>query len=592
VTGRGARLVLCAAGLAWGAAALATFAPRLPEGLAAACAPGLVARELLAGLTVMVLLAAPAFLADEPGRGAEEHAGLLCVLAAAPAAVALWASGGGAPADLLPALGLLGACDLAASSYLRSDPGGKRGIAYAAAAVALLAALPVAAYGIAEFAGGAWAEGAFRLSPLLAIRDPGRGWAGVGPAALLLVAAAAVLRFGALRAVAAGGTAVALVLLAAPVARAEGEGGPAVVVVGAPREGHAARLVTRLREKGLRVVEGGALPAPLPWTTEIVVLARPPRDEAESSAWRVVLRPFALSGGRVAGLDRKALGEVLGVPGEPGGFVYVDVGLGWGEALSWAISSGGTPSLTASRVVVAHPASGPDPGVNPALFRVPSAAPPATLPGRTFAFLTVLAMASVAVTLLALRQSHGQVRALASAGCLAGTGCGLLFLPGVLSDPFRIERFAVEERVEGAAGARLVEILRVERLRPGGTDPVVGTGGPMAWAEVRYSAESEPLWRPDGTVRLEARGRYAMVAGVSGVETPAPAGPFLVRAEPAGGAWASALEEWRRSPDSRVARAGCLLAACLRAPAHGHDPGPLVLLVPAGGPDAVVIHSR
>ena len=198
MTPRGARLAAVTGLLATAAAALSALAPSLPAGLATAVASRLVLPELLAGLAVAALLAAPAFTADEEGRPAEDPASWLCLLAGMPAATALAVEAGRAPGDLLAAGTLLGACALAAGSYLRFDPAGRRGTAWAALAVTLLAALPIAAWGVADLAGWEPAAEAFRFSPLLAARTSvGGTLADVAPAALLLVALSAVLRLAA-----------------------------------------------------------------------------------------------------------------------------------------------------------------------------------------------------------------------------------------------------------------------------------------------------------------------------------------------------------------------------------------------------------
>ncbi len=528
MTRRGARLVLAAGGLAFAAAALSWSAPSLPAGLAAACAPELVLRELLAALAAFVLLVAPSFLADEPGRPAECHDGLLAALAAAAAAVALAAAGGLDPPDLLPAGALLLACDLAASSYLRIDPAGRRGTLFAAAAAALLAGIPIAAYGLAEFGGWEGAAAAFRASPLLAIRDVAGGWAAVGPAALVLVSAAAVLRSGAaLRK--APAAALVLVALAAP-------DNATVLVVGAPRDGAYAALLAPFEGKPRQEVD--VLPDPIPWQVEVVVLGRPARSPAESGEWRRLLLPFARAGGRVLG---PGAGEF------PAGF---------------------SP-------VIRHPADRPEPGVDPDLFRVPFPSVPRRLPGRTLAFLGFLALALAGAVFVLRRGGHGQARSMLVLGGMAAVGSSLLYLPGVLGEPFRIYRLVVEERIEGESSARRVEILRVERLRRGGIDPVPGP----SFVEIRYAADAAPAVAAGGSVRLERPGQYALLASVAGVATPAAAGPWLATTEtPA---------EWKRSTDERVARAGWLLTVLARRTGPG-----IRCAVPAEGPDAVVIHSR
>ena len=532
MTSRGARLVLAAAGLSFGAAALSWAAPALPEGLGAACAPDLVLRELLAGLAVFALLVAPSFLADEPGRPAECHDGLLAALAAAPAAVALAAAGGIEPADLLPAAVLVGACDLAASSYLRLDPPGKRGIAWAAGAAALLVGLPIAAYGIAEFGGWPGAAGAFRLSPLLAARDTAGGFAAAGPAILLLVGAAALLRFGAiLRKVPAA--ALALVVLASPEHTT-------VLVVGAPREGDYAATIAGLKAKGAVVEEVDALPGALSWSVTTVVFARPPRSDAERASWSAAAADLVRSGRR---------------------------------AIPWPGGSVPASTLAPEAVLLRHPADRPEPGVDPGLFRIPFPVPPRSLPGTTLAFLGIVTLAMGGAVVVLRRRGRGGW----PLGGLSAVGCGLLFLPGVLGGEFRIDRLVVEERVEGASSARRVEIVRVERLRRGGEDPVVA--GPFT--EIRFSADAEAARRPDGSVHLAEPGRFSLLAGVSGVETPPAAGPFLAE-----GTDPSA---WKRSEDARVARAGWLIESVARSASRGSK---VRFAVPAEGPDALVIHPR
>jgi hypothetical protein len=578
VTGRGARLVLATAGLSLGAAALAAAAPSLPEGLAAACAPDLVLRELLAGLAVLVLLVAPSFAADDPARGPEDHGGLLAALAAVPAAVALAAAGGLAPASLLPAGALLLACDAAASAFLRLDPAGRRGPLFAGAAAALLAGIPVAAYGLAELGGWEGAAAGFRVSPLLAARDVAGGWGAVGPAALLLVAVAAVLRFAGLRRrVPAAAAAAALLLLpGAPGARGAEEtpGDATVLVVGAPREGDYASLVGALRAKGLPVREVDAFPGSLPWRTEVLVFARPPRSPAEAESWTGAAESFCAMGG----------GAVLW-PGAPVG--SGDPRRALGVRLLFA-GVDAADLLLRSPVAVRHPAEGSEPGVNPALFRVPFPVPPRSLPGRTLGFLAVLAASFGGTALLARRRGYGQARAAGALGGISLAGAALLFLPGILEEPVRTDRLVVEERAREGTWARRVEILRIERLRPGGADPVLrgGTGG--AWTEVRFAPESPPALQADGAVRLEAPGRYALVARVSG-EASAPPGEAPLAQVEAGGEWGPLLAGWRRSPESRVARAGRLLAACFRPPPEA---GPLRISVPPSGPDVVVTHLR
>jgi hypothetical protein len=554
---------------------------------------------------VVALLIGPAFAADDPERGSEDHGGLLAALTAAPAAVALAAAGGRAPADLLPAAALVLACDLAGSSYLRLDPAGRRGGLYAGAAAALLAGIPVAAYGLAEFCGWEGAAAGFRTSPLLAARDLAGGWPAAAPAALLLVAAAALLRLAGLlrRNPAAAAAAVAVLLVAASTARAAEQepprpGHPPVLVVGAPREGAAARVVADLRAMGSGVEEGDALPRALPWETEVVVLGRPPRSEAEAAEWRGTLGAFLRIGGRVAGPSSAGL---LPAGGEPVLGLFVEIpGRAPGNA---------APALLPRRVALPHPAARPEAAIAPGLFRVPFPVPPRSLPGGTLGFLSVLAAAFLGTTAWARRRRLGQLRsALALAG-VSAAGSSLLFLPGVLGPPVRVDRLVLEERVSpGSPSARRVELLRFERLRAGGEDPVVAPEPGVSRAEVRYAADAAAAWGPDGTVRLEGPGRWALLASVSYSDTHAPGGPeragVLVDGDQAwvhlAGAGPSpppespalpldeALAELRRSEDPRVARAGWLLGECFRPPVGG---GPYLLVVPAEGPDAVVVHQ-
>jgi hypothetical protein len=572
VTRRGARLVLATAALAWAAAALAALAPSLPEGLAAACAPELVLKELLAGAAVLVLLVGPAFAADDPERGPEEHGGLVAALTIVPAAVALAASGGLDPVALLPAAALLVACDAAASAFLRLDPSGRRGTWFAAAAAALLAGIPIAAYGLAELGGWEGASEAFRASPLLAIRDVAGGWPGVGPAALLLVAIAAVLRFAALRrkapALAAAGAAL-LVLGVAPAFAGEPDPGNAtVLVVGAPREGAYASLVAGLRARRASVREVDALPGPIPSRVVAVVFARPPRSPEEETTWRRQARGFVHAGGNVVpwtGAHLAMPAPVLGRVLEP----------------EHAVDAGGP------RAVVVPLAVGPEPCVNPGLFRVLFPTPPRSLPSATLAFLAVVAASFAGAVHFARRRGFGQARSAAALGGTGLVGTILLFVPGVLSEPFRIDRLVVEERVADGVGARRVEFVRVERLRNGGEDPVVGGGDDTTWTEVRFSPESTKTLQPDGSVRLEAPGRYAILVGISGGELPPPPGPHLAQSVGEYVELQSDLSSWKRSEDPRVSRAGWLLPSVL-----GLSRESLEIVVPAEGPDAVVTHLR
>ncbi len=580
MTARAARLVAATAALALGAAALATFAPALPEGLAAACAPGLVLRELLAGLTVVVLLLGPALSTDDPERASGGSGGLLAALTAAPAAVALAAAGGIAPVDLLPAASLLLACHFAGAAYLRVDPAGRRGAIYGGAAAALLAGLPVAAYGLAELGGCQGAAAGFRISPLLAIREVAGGWPAAGPAALLLVAI--------------------LFLLAFPATARAAPGEPPVLVVGAPREGPAARLVADLRALGLAVGEREALPRALPFETGIVVLGRPPRGEAEAAEWREVLGAFLRIGGRVAGPSPAGL---LAAGGGPILGLFVEVpGPDPGRAAA---------ALAAPRVALPHPAARPEAGVAPGLFRIPFPVEGSPLPGRSLGFLAVLAAAFAGTTALARRRSLGPLRSLLALGGISAVGTSLLFLPGVLGPPVRLSRLVLEERASPASPfARRVEILRIERLRAGGGDPVVGEEPGVSRAEIRYAADAAPAWEPGGSVRLEAPGRWALLASVSCSDTmqgATAADRATVRvdgdrarvhradAEPSAAGegpettLAEALAELRRSRDPRVSRAGRLLDECLRPPVGG---GSYLIAVPAEGPDAVVTHQE
>ena len=82
-------------------------------------------------------------------------------------------------------------------------------------------------------------------------------------------------------------------------------------------------------------------------------------------------------------------------------------------------------------------------------------------------------------------------------------------------------------------------------------------------------------------------GQYALLASVSGVESPAPTGPFLASTESEDGSPPAELAEWKRSTDDRVARAGWLLSTCARKGGPG-----LRFAVRAEGADALVIHSR
>lgn len=571
MTRRGARLVLATAALAWAAAGLAALAPALPEGLAVACAPDLVLKELLAGAAVLVLLVGPAFAADDPERGPEEHGGILAALTIVPAAVALAASGGVDPSALLPAAALLLACDAAASSFLRLDPAGRRGTWFAAAAAALLAGIPVAAYGLAELGGWEGAAAAFRASPLLAIRDVAGGWPAIGPAALLLVAIAAVLRFAELRKRAPALTAAvaSVLLLGAPSAFAQEPKAEnaTVLVVGAPREGAYASLVDGLRAGRSTVREVDDLPAPIPSRVLAVVFARPPRTPEEEAAWRRQARGFVLAGGNV-------------VPWTGAGLVVP------GPALGRVSTPDRGAEVGRSRAHVVPLGAGSEPGVNPAVFRTQFPLPPRALPAGTLAFLTVVGASFAGVVLHGLRHGFGQARSAAALGCVGLVGTLLLHVPGVLPAPFRIDRLVVEERVQDGPGARRVELVRVERLRGGGADPVVGGGDDVAWDEVRYSPDSPETRRSDGSVLLEAPGRYAIFVGVSGVESPPPGRP-LARAVGDYTTIRSDVELWRRSEDPRVSRAGWLLPAIL-----GLSRETIEISVPAEGPDAVVTHLR
>lgn len=327
------------------------------------------------------------------------------------------------------------------------------------------------------------------------------------------------------------------------------------------------------------------LPDPLPWETEVVVIARAPRADREEGSWRATLGGFLAAGGRVAPAAFPALEAVPGL-----GVASMDPG-----------------ALAPARVALPHPAAGGERGVAPAIHRLPFPVEPRSLAGRTLAFLAAATAALGAAVVLARRRGWGQLRAGLAAGGVSAAGCALLFLPGVLGSPFREARLVLEERASpDAPAARRVEILRIERLRPGGEDPVVGRGPGASWTEIRYAADGPAAREPDGTVRLDAPGRYAVVAGVSGVETPAPAGTHLVtvvvRGDRAwrfpGGAmpdathgpgepFAEALASLRRDGDPRISRAGALLSACFRPPPGS---GPYLLAVRGEGPDAEVVH--
>ncbi|HEU4394009.1 MAG TPA: hypothetical protein VFS92_00465 [Planctomycetota bacterium] len=582
MTGRGARVVLAAAALALAAAALAWAAPRLPEGLAAAAAPRLVAREALAALAVLLLLGVPAFLADEPGRPAEIHAGRLALLAAMPPIVALVAAAGGSPAALLPPAAVLIACDLAASSYLRADPSGRGSIAWSAGAAALLGGLPIAAWAIADLGGIDGADGLLRFCPLLAARDLDGGWAAAAPSALLLVAAATALR---LRAPALPAAAMLLLGLAAasPAIAQEPESRPSVIVVGRPREGPAAALVKDLAGRGVAVEERDALPWPLPPETRAVVIARDAsalRDGAET------MRRLALA--RAAGIAvlRPAGAAPVGAPDAIGTDAAID-------------APGAADLAAAPRLAVPHPADRLERGVAPVLLRIPFPSTPAALPGRTLAYLAVLAVAIGAAALTARRRGDGPARAHGTVGGIAVLGTALLFLPGVLGDAVRAERWTIEERVEGAGVARRVVILRVERLRSGGGDPAFPGDDGTRWSEIRLAAGDALHGDPETGVRIDGAGRWALFAGDCGVEEPPVASPTLAsmtvddglarregRQGRLGETLEGALSEWSRSDDPRVAFAGALLAATLRPP-----PGAsFAVVVPESGAAAVVIH--
>ena len=570
MTGRGARVVLAAAALALAAAALAWAAPFLPEGLAAAAAPRLVAREALAGLAVLVLLGVPACLADEPGRPAEVHAGRLALLAAMPPIVALFAAAGGSPAALLPPAAVLIACDLAASSYLRADPAGRGAVAWSAGAAALLGGLPIAAWAIADLGGFDGADALLRFCPLLAVRDLDGGWAAAAPSALLLVAAATALR---LRAPALPVAAVLLLAIAAasPVIAEEPESRPSVIVVGRPREGPAAALVKDLAARGAGVEERDALPWPLPPETRAVVIAR------DASAL-----PEGGELGRRLALARAAGIAVVGWSGGTAGALGPEIPIDARDAADAAVLH---------RVAVPHPADRPERGIAPDLLRLPFPVAPAALPGRTLAYLAVLAAALGAAALTARRRGDGPARAHGTVGGIAVLGTALLFLPGVLGDAVRAERWTIEERVEGSAFARRVVILRVDRLRSGGGDPSFHGDDGTRWAEIRLDAEALARGDPASGVILDAPGRWALFAGDAGVEEPPVVGRMLatievrdgrVHGDPLG----HALPAWIRSTDPRVSFAGALLQATLR-PSKGAT---FTLVVPESGPAAVVIH--
>ncbi len=586
MTSRGARLVLAVAGLAWGAAWLAFLAPALPEGLAAACAPGPVAREVMAGLAVAALLLGPAFVADEPGRPREDHSGLLAALAAAPAALALVLAGGAPASVLLPPAVVVLSCDLAASSWLRLDPRGQGTTAFAASAVALLAGLPIVAWGLADLGGWEPASLAFRFSPLLAAREFASGWPAAAPSCLCLLAASTALRLASLRAVAAAAAVSILVSAGWPSARAVApplpDHGP-ILLVGGVREGPVADLAAALGRKGLAASAADGLPPALPCEVEVVLFGRGPRDEGEEGAWRGTLRGFLRAGGRACAAPGPAA-DMLAREAEPGI-------LGLVVALP---DAGAVPAaadlLSAPRACLPHPASGPGQGLSPALFRVPFPVPPRALPGRTLAYLGILALAFAATALIARRRGFGQGRAALALGSLSMVGCALLFLPGFAAGEALETRLVLEERTgPDAVTARRLEIVRVERTRAGEAMVAVALSPAASWGEVRIDESAGGTFVPGEGLRLAGPGRYGILVGVSGAEAaPLPGPPLkslLLRSgEPLG----PALEGLRRDGDPRVALAAEVLRGVLRPLPGG---GNLRVLVSADGPLAIVIHQ-
>ncbi|MCK6482334.1 MAG: hypothetical protein L6R43_19970, partial [Planctomycetes bacterium] len=394
----------------------------------------------------------------------------------------------------------------------------------------------------------------------------------------------------------------AAVLLPSPAGAAEEERPAEVLLLGAPREGPLAELGAALRERGLRVAPAEDLPATLDPSVGVLLLGRGPRGAEEGGAWREALRSFLRAGGRAAAAPGPA-GDLLLGAAEPGvlGLAHLVPDRG-AVPLAAAL-------LAPTRTLLPHPAAGPSPGLAPALFRVPFPREPRSLPGRVLAYLGVLAAGFAGLALAARRRGLGQGRAAAAVGGLATLGGALLFLPGLGAGEFREARLVLEERASpGAATGRRLEVLRVERTAAGeGEFPLPPAAGAVR-AEVAYGEGAERALGPDGRLRLAAPGRWALVASVSGVDTPAAAGPFLAAMRVRGGrAWDvpggavtgqapgegegepldRALAAWRRSEDPRVARAGGLFAACLRA--GGED---FTLAVPAAGVDGVVVRGE
>ncbi len=143
--------------------------------------------------------------------------------------------------------------------------------------------------------------------------------------------------------------------------------------------------------------------------------------------------------------------------------------------------------------------------------------------------------------------------------------------------------------MEGSRSARRVAILRVERLRPGGEDPVLETEFGIPWTEIRFAPDSRPALGPDGRVHLEAAGSYALFASVVGVESPPPGESVTAYPAAPGDEWGTVLAAWKRDTEPRVSRAGWLLSACLRRTVD-RSRDKFLLAIPPEGPDVVVLH--
>ena len=458
---------------------------------------------------------------------------------------------------------------------------------------------------------GGGGGGGFRVSPLLAIRDLAGGWEGMAPALLVLVAAAAVLRLGGILSRPAVGGALLLLLAlgvagitsaaaAVPLRSSSLEAPPPILLIGDPREGPVADLAAALRVAGLRTASSDLLPVPLPPETEVVLLGRAPRGEEEAGRWRETLRSFLRAGGRAAAAPGPA-GDLLLAAAEPGVL-----------GLAQVVPDRGSVDLAAlllarPRTLLPHPAAGPEPGVAPEFFRVPFPTEPRALPGRVLGFLGVLAAGFAAVALSARRRGYGQVRTGGALALLAAVGSALLLLPGLSPGETAEARLVLEERASpGAATARRLEFVRVERTAAGEGTAAVDLDAAVRWTELLYEAGAEGTFDGAGAVRLAGPGRWALLAGVSGSDTPPAPGPFLAALRVREGrAWTvpggsvgaapgegpgepleSALAGWRRSEDPRVARAGRLLSAALRP--RGES---FTLAVPAAGADGVVFRE-